>query len=65
MSLAYRCDKCGKFKPGPPPKGFTFGSLFMVIKTCPEITKDYCVPCLLKIIIDRATAELKRLQAEK
>jgi len=63
MSQAYKCDKCGQFKVGPPPKGFTFGSLFEIRYMFPVIMKDYCVPCLLKIIIDGATAELERLKA--
>jgi hypothetical protein len=65
MSTAFKCDKCGQFKVGPPPKAFTFGALFQVQPLFAWNLKDYCVTCLLKIIIEGATAELERLKAGK
>jgi hypothetical protein len=63
MSRSYKCDKCGQFKVGSPPKGFTFGAFQTLVY--PFAAKDYCVVCLLKVMIDAATAELKKIKEAK
>jgi hypothetical protein len=64
MSTAFKCDRCGQFKIGTPAQGFAFGSVLEVLKF-PAVPKDFCIPCLLKLIIEIATTELERIKATK